>query len=168
MDDRLYRSRTDRILTGVAGGLAERMNVDPSLVRVVWVLLAIFSGGIFALIYLVMAVVVPERPAGATSWPATGAPGAGQPSEPPPPGSWIGPDGQPVPQAPATGPAADTGQRRPGTGAIVVGGVLIVVGTWAFLTRLVPGLDSATTWPILVVLLGIALVVFAFVRPSRS
>jgi len=62
MADRLYRSRSDRVISGVAGGLAERLELDPSLVRVVWVVLAVVSSGLFALVYLVMMVVVPEAP----------------------------------------------------------------------------------------------------------
>lgn len=43
--NRLYRSRHDRMLAGVAGGLAEMWGADPSLVRVIWALLVVFSGG---------------------------------------------------------------------------------------------------------------------------
>ena len=163
MDDRLYRSRTDRIITGVAGGLAERMDVDPSLVRVVWVLLTIVSGGIFALIYIVMAVVVPERPAGV---PASRA-ASGTPPEAPVPGSWIGPDGQAVPAA-APGPAADERHKRTGVGAIIFGGILITIGVWTLVERYVPGIDTSTIWPIVVIVLGIGLIGLAFLRPSRG
>ncbi len=45
MTDRLYRSRTDRVIGGVAGGVAEALDVDPSIVRVVWVILALVTGG---------------------------------------------------------------------------------------------------------------------------
>lgn len=64
MTDRLYRSPTDRVIAGVAGGLATYLNLDPSLVRIAWVLLAIFSGGIFVLVYIVMMIVVPLPPQG--------------------------------------------------------------------------------------------------------
>src|SRR6478736_10107751 len=74
MDDRLYRSTDDRMLAGVAGGLAEMWDSDPSLIRIVWAMLAFFTGGIALVVYIVMAIVVPERP---ESWspagPATGA-----------------------------------------------------------------------------------------------
>jgi len=163
MDDRLYRSRTDRIITGVAGGLAERMDVDPSLVRVVWVLLTIVSGGIFALIYIVMAVVVPERPAGVTS----SRTGSVTPPAAPSPGSWIGPDGQAVPAA-APGPAADERHKRTGVGAIIFGGILITIGVWTLVERYVPGIDTSTIWPIVVIVLGIGLIGLAFLRPSRG
>jgi phage shock protein PspC (stress-responsive transcriptional regulator) len=61
VNDRLYRSRSDRMLAGVAGGLAELWDADPSLVRIVWALLVIFTGGVALLVYIVMAVVVPEE-----------------------------------------------------------------------------------------------------------
>ena len=58
---RLYRSRTDKMIGGVAGGLAEYFNVDPTLVRIVFVLLGVLGGGVLA--YLVMWIVVPQEPA---------------------------------------------------------------------------------------------------------
>jgi phage shock protein C len=61
MNDRLYRSVDDRFLAGVCGGLADRLAVDPSLVRIAWVLLTVASGGLFLLVYIVMAIVVPEE-----------------------------------------------------------------------------------------------------------
>ena len=50
------------MLAGVAGGLADHFDLDPSLVRVGWVILTLVSGGIFLAIYIVMAFVVPEEP----------------------------------------------------------------------------------------------------------
>ena len=50
MNDRLYRSRDDRIIAGVAGGVAERLGIDPSLVRILWVLLIIPTGFIALLL----------------------------------------------------------------------------------------------------------------------
>ena len=84
--DRLYRSRDDRMLAGVAGGLAEMWGADPSLVRVIWALLIIFTGGIALLVYIVMALVVPEEPdvaADAQALVATPPPGAGADWTPP-------------------------------------------------------------------------------------
>ena len=49
------------MLAGVAGGLAETWGADPSLVRIIWALLVIFTGGIALLVYIVMAIVVPEE-----------------------------------------------------------------------------------------------------------
>lgn len=63
MNERLYRSTTDKFIAGVCGGLAEYFRVDPSIVRVLFVLLA-FASGVGLLTYLVMCVVVPKRPVG--------------------------------------------------------------------------------------------------------
>ena len=58
MEKRLYRSRTDRMLWGVCGGLAKYFNVDPTRVRGVFVVLALMSGiGIIA--YIILAIVMP-------------------------------------------------------------------------------------------------------------
>jgi phage shock protein C len=58
---RLYRSRSKRILGGVCGGLGEYLNVDPTVLRVIFVVLA-FLYGASLLIYLIMWVLVPEEP----------------------------------------------------------------------------------------------------------
>lgn len=62
MAERLYRSRDDRMLAGVAAGVAETLDADPSIIRIAWALLTIFTGGIAFLVYIVMAIVVPEAP----------------------------------------------------------------------------------------------------------
>ena len=58
---RLYRSRTDRIIGGVCGGLGAYLDVDPTVIRLLFVLLA-FAGGPGLLAYLVMLILVPEEP----------------------------------------------------------------------------------------------------------
>ena len=57
----LYRSRSDRMISGVAGGLGAYLNIDPTIVRLIFVL-SLFVGGTGALIYLVMLLIVPEEP----------------------------------------------------------------------------------------------------------
>jgi len=59
---RLYRSLSDRVLFGVCGGLGEYFHFDANLIRIVFVLLTLFSGFTFALAYLVMAILIPEEP----------------------------------------------------------------------------------------------------------
>ena len=57
---RLYRSRDDRMLGGVAGGLAEYLDMDPTLIRLAFLLLFLFHGA-GPLIYLAMWLIVPEE-----------------------------------------------------------------------------------------------------------
>jgi len=58
---RLYRSRNDRMISGVAGGLAEYLNIDATIVRLLFVFFAL-AGGPGLLVYIVMLLVVPEEP----------------------------------------------------------------------------------------------------------
>ncbi len=58
---KLYRSKTDRVLGGVCGGLAEYFNTDATLIRVLFVLLTVL-GGAGPIIYLAMWIIVPNQP----------------------------------------------------------------------------------------------------------
>ncbi len=58
---RLHKSRDEKVLFGVAGGVADYFDLDPVLVRVGWIVLAIATGGAALLVYLVMAFVMPDR-----------------------------------------------------------------------------------------------------------
>ncbi len=58
---KLYRSRSDRKLAGVCGGLAEFFSLDPTLIRVLFVILAL-AGGSGIVIYLAMWIMVPNQP----------------------------------------------------------------------------------------------------------
>jgi phage shock protein PspC (stress-responsive transcriptional regulator) len=62
-DKRLYRSRDDRMVSGVAGGIAEYFDMDPTIVRLLWVAATLLTSGVVILIYVIMAIVVPEAPA---------------------------------------------------------------------------------------------------------
>jgi phage shock protein PspC (stress-responsive transcriptional regulator) len=64
VDRRLYRSRDDRMIAGVAGGLAEYVGMDPSIVRILWAVLALASGGFLVILYGIMWLVVPKEPVG--------------------------------------------------------------------------------------------------------
>jgi phage shock protein C len=58
---KLYRSKTDRKLAGVCGGLAQYFNIDPTLIRVLFVVLAIL-GGSGLVLYLALWIIVPNEP----------------------------------------------------------------------------------------------------------
>lgn len=58
----LYRSRTDKKLLGICGGVAEYFNADPTLVRLTAVVLVLITGGAGVIAYLVGGIVIPEKP----------------------------------------------------------------------------------------------------------
>jgi len=119
MNRRLYRCRHDRRLAGVAGGVAEFFDLDPTLVRILF-FLSIFLGGMGLFLYIGMAIIVPLEPASAD------APDA--------------PDG-----ANADVAVAPEGHRHAthdhGRWATFVGLILILFGTMALIDRFLPAWD---------------------------
>ena len=142
MTDRLYRSPDDRMLAGVAGGLAEYWNIDPSLVRIVWAVLTVLTGGLAFLVYVVMAIVVPERPVG-VAVDRTGEAGGASPAR-----------------------ARRTDRSDATRGGLVAGLILILVGGFFLVRQLLPAVDLGFWWPTVAIGLGVVLVVVALL-PSR-
>jgi phage shock protein PspC (stress-responsive transcriptional regulator) len=63
MSKRLYRSRTDRKIAGICGGLGEYFGIDPVIFRIIWVILLLGAGtGLLA--YIIFWLIVPEAPEG--------------------------------------------------------------------------------------------------------
>lgn len=56
---KLYRSRDNKMISGVCGGVAEYINLDPTIVRLLWVLFG-FMGGSGVLAYIIAAIIIPE------------------------------------------------------------------------------------------------------------
>ena len=61
MEKKLYRSRTDKKICGVCGGLAKYLGIDTTIVRLILVLCVLFAG-VGLLAYLIAALVIPEEP----------------------------------------------------------------------------------------------------------
>lgn len=57
---KLTRSRENRMICGVCGGLGEYLNIDPTIVRIIWIFCALAGCGTGALVYLIAAVIIPE------------------------------------------------------------------------------------------------------------
>ena len=136
MPDRLYRSRGDRMVFGVAGGLARYLRIDPSIVRIVWVLL-FFAAGTGILLYIIAAVLIPEEPAGYVAGSAS------------------------TPDAVAGEAVTDRSpsEHRDNTGgAILLGVILVLVGGWLLLERFLPAIEGRVLWPAILVIVGLALV----------
>ena len=61
MEKRLYKSRENRMLDGVCGGIAEYFNIDPTIVRLGWVIFSL-AGGSGVLAYIIALIIIPEKP----------------------------------------------------------------------------------------------------------
>jgi phage shock protein C len=140
MTRRLYRSRTDTVLGGVAAGLAHYLNADPALVRIAWAILVPITSGAAFLAYIVAWIVVPEEPVSA----------AGTPSDP-------GDPGDPGDEAmPAVGGTPTTVQSAPDSGraGLVVGIGLVVIGVWFLVRDYLPDFNWNLVWPAILIGIG--------------
>jgi phage shock protein C len=192
MNDRLYRSVDDRVIAGVCGGLAARLALDPSLVRILWVVVALVTGFFPLLVlYVIMAAVVPEEPGGF----------AGVGPSPTPPDTWanmgeatpageqtlvgdatlagddtlagVAPEAGPPAPAPPTwyqgSPGGDPGRRtrraHDPLPAMIGGLVLVAVGAY-FLVRDWITVDWGIVGAAALVALGVVVIVAAL-RPRR-
>ena len=140
MNRRLYRCRENRVIAGVASGVAEFFGLDPTLVRVLW-FVSIFFGGVSLLLYIGLAIIVPLEPlaAGSAAAPAEGA----------------------VPHR--HGPGGS------GRWVTFFGIALILLGGLALLNAALPSIATARyLWPLFIIGLGAVLVVGAMRRDEPA
>jgi phage shock protein C len=69
---RLYRSTKDRMLGGVCAGLGEHLDVDPTVIRLVWVVLTAVSMGTGILVYILAWIIIPEEETAGRTPPSSG------------------------------------------------------------------------------------------------
>jgi phage shock protein C len=120
----LRRSRHDRVVAGVCGGLGRYLGVDPVLLRIAFVVLAL-ANGVGVIAYVAAIIVIPEE----------------------------------APGDPVAGGRGDRGE----TGRLLLGGALVVLGLVLLLDRLAPELQRLF-WPIAVVIVGAAIILFGMRR----
>lgn len=147
MNRRLYRSRTDTVLGGVASGLAAYLDADPALVRIAWAILVVVTGGAALLAYIVAWIVVPEEPEMAAAEPATD----------PVTGEVVAPAA-----APSTTPTISGGSG--GMAGVVVGIGLVALGAWFLLREYLPEFNWGLIWPLVLVGIGALILVTSMRR----
>jgi phage shock protein C len=141
----LYRSSTHRVIGGVAGGIGEYLDVDPVLVRILFVV-AFFAGGVGIVAYIIAWIIIPEQPReNAMSMP---------------------PDPQQanIPPQPQQSSKYEEEHRR---GSIVGGLVLLVLGLLFLGQNFLPDFNFGDWWPLILVAIGAGLL-YKAVRPSHS
>jgi len=153
MSARLERSRTNRVIGGVCGGIGEYLQIDPLLVRVAFVILA-FPFGVGLLAYIVLLVLMPHpgepapfvRPA-PPAGPAPGSPGDAA-------ALVTGTGDSVVRPEPASADVVD--RRRNAIGLLLVGvGVIFLLGNIGALRFI----DMRYIWPLVVIALGVFLLI---------
>ena len=138
------------------------LDIDPSIIRIVWAVLIVLTGGLALLVYIVMAIVVPERPIGVDAAPPRAGRGAARRERR---RRWR----RRSRRLGATPSRARRGDRSDATrGGLVAGLILIVIGAFFLVRELIPSIDLGFWWPTVAIGLGIVLVVVALMPSRRS
>jgi phage shock protein C len=148
MDRKLYRSRENAMIAGVCGGLGRYLGIDPMLVRLFFVLLALGGNGIGVLIYLLLWIIVPLEGKRDTTFEDTVRSGSLEIAD----------------QARAMGDELRQIVRKPNPQAgLIIGSALVILGVVFLLQNLnLPWfnwLDFNVIWPILLIMGGGALLI---------
>ncbi|MEK6951549.1 MAG: PspC domain-containing protein [Nanoarchaeota archaeon] len=61
MKKRLFRSNSNKIIFGVCGGIGEYLDIDPTVIRLLWVLFTALSMGAGILVYIIAALIIPKK-----------------------------------------------------------------------------------------------------------
>lgn len=155
MEKKLYRDEYRKKIAGVCAGLAEYLGIDVTVVRIVFVLMAIFHGS-GGLIYIILWIVLPKKPyiyhdptVDYTVPPQT--PGNNPYGGNPYPGNPF--QGNPFPQPPYKP------QNGTSLAAIIIGTILIIVGGSILLDDfdIIPDWDLGHLWPIIIIAVGAVL-----------
>ncbi|MCI0531283.1 MAG: PspC domain-containing protein [candidate division Zixibacteria bacterium] len=131
MDNRLYRSRKNAMIAGVCGGLAEYFDIDPVVVRIIFVLL-VFAGGSGLIAYLIAWIIMPQAPAENVPPMAEGVTGAAP--------------------SPETG-GVDPDKRQQRTQ--IAGMILITVGALFLFNSLFDWFKFWKLWPVILIIFGL-------------
>jgi phage shock protein C len=134
---RLYRSTTNKVIGGVAGGLGDYLDIDPVLIRIAFVVTFFFGGAGF-LAYIIAWIIIPAQPRESTmSTPID------------PQQSTVPPQSQP-PQSPMP-------HHRNGHGSIVGGLVLLVIGFLCLAENFLPEFHFGDWWPLILIAIGVGM-----------
>ena len=144
MNKKLYRSRKDKMIGGVAGGLGEYLDIDSTLVRVIFVV-SLFLGGSGVLAYIILWIVVPEEP-----WVFNMGQGEEKKDNTTNPGS-----AQPPPDSDYLRTLDERRQKR----STIAGVILIVLGVIFLADNFVPRIHFSDYFPLILVAIGIGLLI---------
>ncbi len=140
----LRRSQNNKKIAGVCGGIAEKLEVDPVMVRVVFVLMFLFGGG-GLLAYLILWFILPEEPwIQASAVPAEGVEREAEVTDN---------------QFEAEPPVVERNSKK----SFQLGLILIIAGLFFLAAAFIPGIEPYDIWPVVLIAVGVYLI-----KPSWS
>ncbi|MBC8321922.1 MAG: PspC domain-containing protein [Bacteroidetes bacterium] len=154
-NERLYRSKTEKVIGGVAGGLAEYFDLDVVLMRVVFVLLALFGGG-GVLIYIVMWIIIPAQEGNFVS-------------KQPPAFNSDKTSGENKEAENSNNPEIiNRKAKKQSNAGLIAGVVLIFLGLIFLFDRIVPWYNLVDLWPLILVFIGVLMIKPDIFKPTKK
>lgn len=132
MNKKLYRLRENRMIAGVCGGIAEYFNIDPTIIRIIWILFGFVTYGTGVIAYVIALIVIPEAS----------------------PSSFENQQGGST-EGHKNGINLDSIKSR-----IVMGSALVLLGVFLIGRNFLPWLNFNILWPVILIVIGI-LIIFA-------
>ncbi|MCD4773875.1 MAG: PspC domain-containing protein [Bacteroidales bacterium] len=143
----LYRSRTNTVIGGVAGGIAENLRTDPTLIRIIFILVALFGGG-GLLVYVILWIALPLEPVqyftDQNQNPENGKADPNFQSE--------------------SFNEQNNFNHNKNQGNLIAGLIMISIGVIFLIDRFVPRIDFGDLWPLVLVIAGVALIRASYVK----
>jgi len=158
-ENRLYRNRLDKVFAGVAGGLAKHFNMDPTLVRILFVVVA-FAGAGGILIYIILWIAVPEEPLiGNFNFDNTKTEEKMETDFN---------QSEPRKENYKDFKPYQDFVKRKNDGNLIAGIILITLGGLFLATRFIPHVDFGDLWPLLLIVVGILIMKNSFSKPKNN
>ncbi|MBC35525.1 MAG: hypothetical protein CL663_05730 [Bacteroidetes bacterium] len=144
----LYRNSTQAIVGGVAAGIADNLNTDPTLIRILFIVLAIAGGG-GVLIYCILWIALPSKSSPFANNPYTEA-------------DHLNKEGEPTVEYDQNLDSKlneELSKMDQNKGSLIAGIVLISVGLIFLLSRIIPRIDFINFWPVLLLIVGVVMII---------
>ena len=141
---RLYRSAKSKVFGGIAGGIAEYFDIDPIIIRLLFVIIA-FAGGGGVIVYLILWIALPLEPLTSFNYNM----GSGQPYATENPGTQPGTDSSTEASNPFNIPVKPENRN-----SLIGGIVLITLGIIFLANRFIPNIHFGDIWPLALVIIG--------------
>ncbi len=138
----LYRSKTDKVIGGVSGGLSDYLDIDVVIIRIAFVLLAMFGGG-GLLIYIILWIVMPEEQIfiGTTT----------------------------LVEEEVVDPLQEVEKQNRRTNTSLIAGIILIgIGAILILDNLIPFYHIRDFWPLLLVFAGVVIMKPDLFKPSKN
>jgi len=142
---KLYRSKKDSMLGGVASGLANYFDIDISIVRIIFIV-TVFIGGGGILAYIIFWIVIPQEPY------ITGASAQETKYEE-------------VKETPAE---VETKEKKSAQTNMILGIVLILIGLFFVLERMLRSISFHKFWPVLLIIAGFLVIIFSIIKINNN